>query len=1214
MKVRDVFKQPIERHIAPVVYFHEQTPERLADEVKEYIFTPGIHDQMVGLLRGLAGALGDPSTCDHPAAWISGFFGSGKSSFAKLVGLGLDGRTLPDGAALADRLVARDDTRHAADLRAAWADVRSGLPRGALSVVFDIGAEARDNEHVDKVALRCLRHTLGYCKHDPVALDEMKLERDGRWDEFQILTQEVLGRSWSDAAGDAFAMEDFSEVMHRMFPTRYTDPMAWHYSHTGRAYDARGSVQDGLDELHHLLEGRAQGRHIFFVIDEVSQYIVRPTFAVDTPTDGEAPQDPKDRMLRLQSFISALGQRFRGRVWLFAIGQEQLDQAENDSPLWKLRARFPDRFRVHLDAANIRDVVKRRLLRKNDAGERELTTGWASFGAHLRNRGWHGEHLKEAHEFVDTYPLLPGHVELLLGITQGIRERSPRMQADATSVRGLIQLVQELFRVRSGLGDDDVPALLTLDRVFEVQRSALPNDQIVALQQIFVTYPEEESEQNALVHRVVKAVVMLGFQSTKVTEQAVARSLLRRPADDLDQEDIRACLEMLRDDNLLTFSESRGYQLQDAAGQEWEAERRRQNAGSDRVVEILAQRVGELFTIRASLGSRQLPLEVLFTGGSKVEHRVVTRRDETTVLIDLRFVPDAADTGGWLRRSDDPPLNDRFVWVVPFQPGDALFLLAQDVERSGAMVRHYTPIRATLGSERLRLFVDETTRHEKLGKELDQALRSALLRAALYFRAQRTPLPGHTSVEAVVRSVIEPRLRDLYPYFKDLAITQRDMDQLLASEVPAGASQKFFDGREGLGLLRMDAGQPVWAPEGEAPTAIFRHIEAQRGCNAGTLLQTFARPPYGYAGDIVRACILALLRGERIEITSDSGRRFTSLNDEGARDLFSGDRALRGADLGVRSTGKIGPRELVAIRRVLALAGENITTAQDRDKLTNAIFRAVSAQLKRCREVDERLRRVPVVGDPVRPEVLGRFLVAAERCVRDRSVEATLEAFHKDLATYEEAFPLLKALGDQLTDDAIEAVRDAVDVLRELGDQLRTLEGSDPQVLAALDALHTHLATARPWLDFGDLSGPVTRVRTAYRDARAARSAAREEGARARREVLKREAGFEKLTPVQAEDVLEPLVTAGSAVDVDATAPSLKVLDQELPDQLATAEQTCRERLHRYLHPATPIHDVRLPPKVLKSAEEIDSYVEALRERLLAEIHAGRRHVRIVGG
>ena len=35
-------------------------------------------------------------------------------------------------------------------------------------------------------------------------------------------------------------------------------------------------------------------------------------------------------MLKLQSFVSELGQRLKGRVWLFATGQQKLeDQAEN---------------------------------------------------------------------------------------------------------------------------------------------------------------------------------------------------------------------------------------------------------------------------------------------------------------------------------------------------------------------------------------------------------------------------------------------------------------------------------------------------------------------------------------------------------------------------------------------------------------------------------------------------------------------------------------------------------------------------------------------------------------------------------------------------------------------------------------------------------------------------------------------------------------------
>ncbi len=41
MKLKDLFESDVTRDIPPVVYFHEQSPEKLAEEVKEYIITGG---------------------------------------------------------------------------------------------------------------------------------------------------------------------------------------------------------------------------------------------------------------------------------------------------------------------------------------------------------------------------------------------------------------------------------------------------------------------------------------------------------------------------------------------------------------------------------------------------------------------------------------------------------------------------------------------------------------------------------------------------------------------------------------------------------------------------------------------------------------------------------------------------------------------------------------------------------------------------------------------------------------------------------------------------------------------------------------------------------------------------------------------------------------------------------------------------------------------
>jgi hypothetical protein len=66
--IRQLFRQDVTRDIPPVVYFHEQSPGKVQDEVSEYIITggwnkdhpnhkrvpDGIHEQYVRLLSAIS--------------------------------------------------------------------------------------------------------------------------------------------------------------------------------------------------------------------------------------------------------------------------------------------------------------------------------------------------------------------------------------------------------------------------------------------------------------------------------------------------------------------------------------------------------------------------------------------------------------------------------------------------------------------------------------------------------------------------------------------------------------------------------------------------------------------------------------------------------------------------------------------------------------------------------------------------------------------------------------------------------------------------------------------------------------------------------------------------------------------------------------------------------------------------------------------------------
>ena len=193
MLIKQLFTGDVTRDIPPVVYFHEQSPASVAAEVSEYIVTggyldghpsrrrvpSGIHDEYVKLLETISRELQKPGGPELPNAWISGFYGSGKSSFAKLLGLALDGMALPDGRSLAEAWLARNTSPRASELKAAWQKLRTQID--PVAVIFDVGTVARDGEHLHSAALRKVQERLGYCPTNSIVADyELTLERPAR--------------------------------------------------------------------------------------------------------------------------------------------------------------------------------------------------------------------------------------------------------------------------------------------------------------------------------------------------------------------------------------------------------------------------------------------------------------------------------------------------------------------------------------------------------------------------------------------------------------------------------------------------------------------------------------------------------------------------------------------------------------------------------------------------------------------------------------------------------------------------------------------------------------------------------------------------------------------------------------------------------------------------------------------------------------------------
>ncbi len=1203
MLIQKLFVNDVTRDIPPVIYFHEQSPEKVKAEVSEYIITGGwprghanhkrvpngIHEQYVRLLRGMTEAAARQEGPELPASWISGFYGSGKSSFAKLLGLALDGVSLPDGTLLSDALIRRDTSPRAAELAEAW----QGLSRGreTIACVFDVGGAARDNEQIHNTVVRRLQHRLGYSPDLQVASFELRLEEDGLYPQFLQAAQEVLGAPWESIKDTQLVDSTFSMLMHRLRPNEYDNPMAWLQIWMGQATTRERSPNEAVADIGRMLAHRAPGKTLFIVIDEVSQYI----------------HQDHQRMLRLQSFVSALGQRLRGQAWLLVTGQEKLESQNESTVLGRLKDRFPDRLRVHLSPTNIRDVVHRRLLQKKPEHEATLRVLFHSNRQNLQLYAYDCQDINES-DFIEVYPLLPQHIELLMQITSALRSRSKRRQGDDHAIRGLIQLLGELFREQK-LADQPVGNLISLDRVFSVYESSFDYSVQGVLGRILKHCSKWDDPLAARAAKVV-ALLQLISEQTPTTAALVAQCLYDRLDRGDNQTRVHEALERLRTANLLGYSEKRGYKLRSSAGEEWDTERSRITVASERQSELVAEQLTRLVA-RADRPTHlgvPFPLQVRYSDNHGTSQRTLrSGRTGTPVMpVDLRWLTNlsAREPSGWISSSAEPAHSARLIWVVgevaPVQEA------ARNLHRSRAMVERYKRLRESLTTEKKILLTEEEGRVDELEVALMSAVGAAWMSGALYFRGRAMQPGGQggaftTALAAATKRV----LPELYPRFNNTRVTTSELKRLLGASL-AGSDPKFMPGK--LGLLKVDAGRVVAWCEGEVPAGVLRHIK-KAPLTGKALFEHFLAPPHGYAEDLVRASLAAMLWGKWIRFTLNSGDVITSVGDQGARKLFEEARPLRNARI-VYYTGPVSQRDRNRICRLFKEALDETVNRQDED-IADAVYEVFPRCQASLSQVRDRLARL----SPPRtlPPALTSLQHALEACRKSRQVEPTVTAVKENLDALNDGLPVLSGYALELTDALIDTLNAAARLLRtEVAqlDEIGRLE--DAEGAARVEAA---LSGSTPWREIPTVAGDVEALKASYRQARQALLDDIARQAEEARQDLRGIDGFDTLNAAAANRVLHTITAVVPETTEDKTYPTLAAVRDRFAADLRAAIERAQDILDDLLDGGTerPLVQirVRIRQRIIENPAQLDALLDEVRQRV-TDLLAQNKRIRIL--
>ncbi|MFE9690850.1 BREX system P-loop protein BrxC [Micromonospora sp. NPDC005806] len=1202
MLIRDLFLSDVTRDIPPVVYFHEQGADKLDAEVSEYIITggwpedhpnhrrvpSGIHEQYVRLLTNIAAELDKAGGPELPNAWISGFYGSGKSSFAKLLGLSLDGVALPDGGSLAEAWLQRDTSPKSAELREAWRVLRQKID--PLAVVFDIGGIARDNEHIHAATVRQVQRRLDYCSTEPLVADfELRLERDGEWARFEKTAQETLGTPWAGVKDKALAEEDFSLVMSVMYPNRYTDPMSW-FTSRGGTHARSDSPEEAVAAIRDMLQFRRPRATLFLVVDEVSQYVL----------------SNKDRVDRLRAFATAIGSTLRGKAWLLALGQQKLDEEADDSFLVWAKDRFPPKLRVHLAATNIRDVVHKRLLQKRPDAEGQLRALFESHRPDLKLYAY-GCEAVTPEEFVEVYPMLPGQIDLILQITSALRTRSARAQGDDQAIRGLLQLLGELFRDQK-LAEQPVGALVTLDRIYEVQHTALDSDVQASMARVLSQCTDDA---DGLMVRAAKAVALLELiQDTRATDaKLVAQCLYDRVDRGNHVAAVTEALEELRRRNLLGYSEKHGYKVQSSAGEEWERERRDIGVVREAISEIVQDGLTFLLAApdRPRLQGRPFPWAGQFSDGRRADDvNLVDPRDDAAARVDFRFLAHEERTEStWVKKSGETALHDRLVWLCG--DSDNVDHHTRELYRSRAMVKKYKPRRESLNPARKILLQQEENRAEDLEKLARDAIATAWMAGKMYFRGRSiSPQEQGASFAAALHATATRVLPDLFPHFIATQVQPSELLQLVEAEL-SGPSPKFLTGD--LGILELDSGRYVPSCSGVVANRIQEHIESEGGLGGTTLLAHFGGPPYGYTANVVKACVAGLLRAGKVRLQPDGGNEITAIRDAGVRDLFDKDRAFRRTTIFPAGEDDIG---FQARARICRFFEERLRHRMDREDhaIADAVAQHFPQLAQKLRDVQGRLNQLP--GSPEGPVVFRKLGEALEQCIRTcRQTKPTVKLVKKHLDTLQDGVQLLQLYDAELAVDAIRAVAAAHGVLTYQATQLKDLGVELTKVEAAAKRVAAQLEAERPWRDIGALDEDLAEIRNCYLTERQRLLQWQEQQAETARARVKARDGFSTLTGEQSHRVLRPFALAVTDTTAEAIAPPLVSLKDPFAIALQRAEDQANDLLDEILSegekPLIARVDLHLRNREVATEADVQALVDEIKKRLLEQVRAGAR-------
>jgi hypothetical protein len=344
-----------------------------------------------GMRRLLSSYLANLDRNTQPACWVSGFYGSGKSHFLRVLTYLWSNPTI-------DTVSARSLVNLPDVVAELFKDIDSFAKRDRTVTFAAAGVLRRgQSSSVAEPLLEIVLAAAGLPTQYGPARFAMWLQEENLWDSF-IEALASRGKTADEVSRNLFVSSAIRDALLQVKPGWALNP-----AEAGQAIAANFRIRDVsddmvIDAIRQALEGVARKSEYgdkatmpltLIVLDELQQYI----------------DDDVQLLLEVQNIIERLTKQFEGRLLIVAAGQSALTANE-------MLARFQDRFtvQVQLQSRDVETVVREVVLRKDPvrvpALQAELESLSGEIARHLGGSKL-GATPRDQADLVPDYPLLP---------------------------------------------------------------------------------------------------------------------------------------------------------------------------------------------------------------------------------------------------------------------------------------------------------------------------------------------------------------------------------------------------------------------------------------------------------------------------------------------------------------------------------------------------------------------------------------------------------------------------------------------------------------------------------------------------------------------------------------------------------------------------------------------------------------------------------------